>query len=80
VVELTGTEVDWPEVRTAFVPEEEAGPPGGTTLEADQATPIAARTPIAQKANVIKKRRVKKADLETVFFFIRRFVSVNPVS
>ena len=70
VVEVTGTEVDWPEVRTALVPEEETGAAGDTTLAADQATPSAVRTPIAHKANVSRTRKVKKADLEAVFFFI----------
>jgi len=50
------------------------GSAGGATLEADQATPSAIRTPIKQKAMLIKTRGLKKADLEVGFFFIRNFL------
>src|SRR5882762_4456961 len=69
--EVTGTAVDCP----AFVFEDEADL--GATLEADQATPSARRTPVAQKAKLIKTRQLKKADLEVGGFFMGDFLSVD---
>ena len=50
-------------------------------LEADQATPRARRTAIAQKAKLIKTRGLRKADLEVGFVFMRIdfYLSVLPL-